>query len=426
MLETQVRSTRRAVGSRPALWWLAPLAAAGAWLLLAGSILSHRVFVSNDALSNYAHIWYIAESIWGRGTLPLHMPVLNHGEGYTFPYGSLPWIGAALLWRIFGEWAVSLLLVLGVVAATLAALRWQPVLRSPLLLALFLLNPFFIEAALLAQFPFLWATVCFFLGAAALRRGEDVQAALWLALAQITHPAVLMPPVLALALAYGWRRGRRRGVTLAYSASVLAALPAAYLTLATPALSENGALAVVVNYAGTLSLRALVLVAPPLLASLRPALLRHAGVAALVAVALPFAVAPLRRDLWALRQLTMEPSITAVAALEDATFTPGAVYRVLDAADGKVSMYRALRAGAVLDSDFFPESINRRNWSDPDVYSAFLQARRVQYVLITPAFDRAFRTNEHNLLRALAAEGRAALVFGDGYVEVFQMRAAME
>src|SRR5262249_8090335 len=153
--------------------------------------------------------------------LPLHMPVLNHGEGFAFPYGAPPWIVAALLWQVLGEWSVTLLLVLGAVAATLAALRWYPELRQPLLLALFLLNPFFVETVLLAQLPFLWAAVCFFLGAAALRRREDVQATLWLALAQLTHPAVMLPPVFVLALAYARPRERRRRVALVYTISLV-------------------------------------------------------------------------------------------------------------------------------------------------------------------------------------------------------------
>src|SRR5262249_49447857 len=132
-------------------------------------------------------------------------------------------------------------------------------------------------------------------------------------------------------------------------------------------------------------------------------------------------VLPLRHDAWALKQLVRRPSETAVAAVHDPSFEPGAVYRVLDAADGKMSMYRVLRAGAVLDSDFFPESLNRRSWPAIEPYEAFLRDRDVRYVLITRAFDRDFHTNEHDLLRTLAAQGRAQLVYSDGRVDVYRV-----
>ena len=107
--------------------------------------------------------------------------------------------------------------------------------------------------------------------------------------------------------------------------------------------------------------------------------------------------------------------------MRDPSFSRGSVYRVLDAADGKMSMYRVLRAGAVLDSDFFPESLNRRGWPSLEPYEAFLRDREVRYVLVTRAFDRDFHTNEHDLLRALASQGRARLVYSDSRVEVYRV-----
>jgi hypothetical protein len=389
------------------------------WAITATCILAHRVFASNDSVNNYAHVWYAATSIWERHVLSWHMPVLNAGDGLTFPYGAPPWLLAALLWRLLDEWSVTCLLVLGGVAATAAACRWRPVLRDPLLLGLFLLNPFFIEAVVLAQLPFLWATTCFFLGAWTLERRRLGFATLFLALAQITHPAIMALPVAALVVWHARTLGRRAAAV--YVVALTASLPAFAGTLATPALTESGRLAILANYVGTLAPRALVLAAPLLLGRWRHAIWDQLRLAAGAAVLAPLALLPARHDSWAMKQLLRAPSRTTVAALDDTSFHPGAVYRVLDAADGKISMYRAIRAGAVLDSDFFPESMVRRDWTSPADYVAFLDARRVDYILITRAFDRDFHTNEHAVLDALADSGTAVRVYADPQVEVYQL-----
>ena len=72
---------------RPAL-----IAVGVAWIVVLGFILSHSLFVSHDSLSNYGHVWYVAEQLRSGGGLPFHMPVLGHGEALTFPYGFLPWL----------------------------------------------------------------------------------------------------------------------------------------------------------------------------------------------------------------------------------------------------------------------------------------------------------------------------------------------
>ena len=140
MIGTRARS-QAPPAPRPPLrrlppWWPAAAVAALLWAALALCILAQRLFVSNDSLSTYAHVWWIADSIWDHGRLPFAMPVLNHGNGHAFPYGAPAWTVAALLWRVLGEWSVTLLLVLGAVAAVAAAVRWQPALREPFLLAL--------------------------------------------------------------------------------------------------------------------------------------------------------------------------------------------------------------------------------------------------------------------------------------------------
>jgi hypothetical protein len=72
-------------------------------------------------------------------------------------------------------------------------------------------------------------------------------------------------------------------------------------------------------------------------------------------------------------------------------------------------MYQLLRAGANLDSEFFPESINRRSWPDAAAYAAFLKRRKVDYVIVYEAYDRRYETNEHQLLDALSRTGAGGL-----------------
>jgi hypothetical protein len=41
-----------------------PLIAVGvAWVVVLGFILSHSLFVSHDTLSNYGHVWWVAEQL---------------------------------------------------------------------------------------------------------------------------------------------------------------------------------------------------------------------------------------------------------------------------------------------------------------------------------------------------------------------------
>ena len=51
------------------------------------------------------------------------MPVLGHGDAYAYPYGFTNWTVAALLWPLFGNWAVTLARVLGAVGCIVGDLR---------------------------------------------------------------------------------------------------------------------------------------------------------------------------------------------------------------------------------------------------------------------------------------------------------------
>jgi hypothetical protein len=82
-------------------------------------------------------------------------------------------------------------------------------------------------------------------------------------------------------------------------------------------------------------------------------------------------------------------------------------------------MYDLIRSGALLDSEFFPESINRRSFADSAEYVRFLNKRQVDYVSSYALYDTAHGTNEHVLLDELTqktADGvcadKVAIVFG--------------
>src|SRR5206468_7035685 len=86
-------------GPVPAARWgrRALLAVCAAWLVVLSLILSHSLFVSHDSLSNYGHVWWVAQKLRAGEGLPFRMPVLGHGEALTFPYGFLPWLVGGIL-----------------------------------------------------------------------------------------------------------------------------------------------------------------------------------------------------------------------------------------------------------------------------------------------------------------------------------------
>src|SRR3954452_24608079 len=215
---------------RPSRYGRVALVTVGvAWLVVLGFILSHSLFVSHDSLSNYGHVWWVAEQLRSGGGLPFHMPVLGHGEALTFPYGFLPWLVGGVLALALGDWAVTLLIVLGFVPLV-ATMFWAlPEIRHGWWAVAALVNPTLVMAPIIGQLPFLWAVAFFFAAVGCWRRGRRLGALVLLVVAQATHPAILMPiAFLVVAAWFPWER-RRRALVLAYGIAVLASLPFAYL-----------------------------------------------------------------------------------------------------------------------------------------------------------------------------------------------------
>lgn len=376
----------------------------GAWIVVLGMILLHRIFVTNDSVSNYIHVWYVADRVWGGHGIPLHMPVLGHGDAFAFPYGFLPWFSAALLRPVFGDWTVTLWLVVGFVG--LVAAQWWafPELRGGWWTAMLLANPMLVEGPILGQLPFLWAVALLFAAIACWRRSNWLGAALLLGAAQATHPAVLLPIAGPIVLARLYWEPHRLRLLACYVLSLAIAVPAAFLVIASPSVGDSSTGTLVANFFDTVSLRAIVVAAPFIgLVLVRTPFARIPAVLLIVIVAMNGILVPIRHNGYAWGALTRSPDTSLLEFVHSQAFVadPDRTYRILRVADGKIGMYQLVKAGARLDSEPFPESIERRSFASRDEYVAFLGKRNVGYVIIYRAYDDRYGTNEHALLDEL-------------------------
>lgn len=381
---------------------LAVLLAAGAgWLVVLALLLRHVIFVSNDSLNNYAHVWYVSRRLWHHGRIPMHMPLLEHGEAYAFPYSFVPWLSAALLRPLLGDWVVTLWLALGAVG-TLAASFWAlPELRRVWPAAAVLLNSALLASLLLGQLPFLWASALLLAAVGAWRRDHFWWAIILGGLAQATHAPIVLP--LAGLLVLAWLRWEPRPdrLLVAYGTSLLLAAPAVWFALASPVTLESSFGTIAANFFGTLAERAPVVALPLLLAALQHRRPRLAPAACAAVLALGIATLPLLHTAQAARALDRRPNTSLLAFIASPAFQPGQTYRFLRVGDDKVGMYELIQHGARLDSSFFPESVHHGSFVNADEYAAFLRQRGVDEVLIYQSDTAAYHSNEQQLLGRL-------------------------
>jgi hypothetical protein len=375
------------------------------WVVVLAGLARHELVVSLDTMSNYAHVWWIADRLWNGSGIPWTMDVLGAGEALTYPYAAVPWTTAALAWPLLDEHAVSVWLALGGVMAVAATFYAAPELRRGWWAAAALVNPALVMAPIAGQLPFLWAVSALLVGIGRWRRGHTVSAVVLVALAQVNHAAVLGPVTAVIAAAWWYWEPHRRRLVVAWIVATVPALPAAYLVIASPVFVESSFRDKIVNFFGTVGMRGLVVAVPLCLLALQGRIVRVGARAALSFawfVVLNIAcLGPLNTDsAWA--ALRLEPETTTAQWVDTSGFTPGVTYRYLRADDQKVGMYRTLRAGGRLDSEFFPESIVRRSWPDPERYSEFLTGRGVDRVVVFDSYQRRFGTNEQALLEAMA------------------------
>ena len=417
---------RRAPSLPRALVYGLPAALLLAWLVVLGLMLAKPVFLGTDSMNNYAHVWYLQDRLFNHAEFPRHISLLDNGQAEMFPYGFAPWMAGALLYPVLGDWAVTLLMVAGVLAIVLGACLVRPAMRDPWMLAVFTLNPFFIDAVLVFQFSFVWATAFFllFVYAAERRRWKMAGILAWLTIT--THP-IMGGAAIAAFGAYALLRWRRDlpPLMVALGAAAALSLPWVWLTLQTPSLGDNPAKTVVLSVLDILPRRGLVMAAPFILAAPVPWLRRTAIAAALIA--LPIAV-PLANGAFGYAQGSYEGLVQGPRHLYDdffasPTFRRDATYRVLEPNHLEDGMYDFTRQGVVLSSEFFTESTFRRSFTEAQ-YQCFLGVKTTDYVTVEAGYVNQYGVNELELLRNLATRGFVSSVYRDpgGRFQVFDVR----
>jgi hypothetical protein len=401
---------------------LAVVGVAWAGVLLA--IAPQRIYLTTDMVSNHVHVWFIASQLWhGRG-IPLHMPVLASGDAFTFPYASLPWLVGALLWPLGGDHVVTVLLVVGALAV-IATTYWAiPGVRRGWWAVAVLLNPALLTSVVLGQLPFLWAAALFLGAVGAWRRGHRIVATVLLALSLIVHPPVLLPiaiVIVGIAAVFLHDRGR---LALAWLVAVLLSVPAIVLTLVSPVVDQTSRRFELLTLALTVLSRIWVVAVPLVYEQLA----RIPGRWGRLALPLGFSALSLGLLLPMWRPFSLDTGWAALAGhappheLGSFVTTPplqrGRTYRVLTGADSKYGIYQVVRHGGVLDSELFPESLHRASFGSRRSYAAFLAARRVQSIVVSPSYRRAYHSNEPGLVAAMAASGQCTA--GVRIVEVEQ------
>jgi hypothetical protein len=380
-----------------------------AWAGVIVLYLSHSIVLSSDSINNHVHVWWIAHELWHHGHLPWRFPQLGHGDAYAYPYGFVNWTTAAVVWPLFGDWAVTLWTVVGTVGCALATFVAFPELRRGWWAAAVLLNSALIEALLFAQQSFVWAAMLLLLGIAGWRSGRRGLAAVLVGLAQLTHPVVVGPIALVVVLLYLPFTRDRLAVIRWYALACLIALPGVVIVFASPTYADAGSQ--VVNFFGTVGPRVLIVVLPMFYVLLRRTHRPWLGPAACL-LSLGFSVgfqAPLNVGMqW--KALTHHGASTEAldSYLASPQFVPGATYRVLMAGDGKLGLYKVVRAGGRIDSELFPESMAVRDFSSMDEYVKLLCDRRIDRILYSPSYD-AHDTNEGAVLHALVARPASPL-----------------
>ncbi|HEY8766128.1 MAG TPA: glycosyltransferase family 2 protein [Dehalococcoidia bacterium] len=399
--------------------YVVPVLALLALLFGAGDILAHRLFLASDSMHNYAHIWYLSDQIFHHATIPIHVSLLDSGKAATFPYAIGPYLAGALIYPIFGNWAVSLLMAIAVVGTVWAAGVVRPAMRDPWLIALFVLNPFFIDAAFSFQFASLWSALFFFLFVRAFERQQAVPAALLLWLCVSSQPVMgsLAAGVYGLAILALHRE--RFGRLLMIGAPVgLALIPIYWMTLMTPSLSDNTA-AFVRSTAGSIAARGTFFAAPFALSAAAPLLRRYyrpalsfGVVSAVVGVLFMGGIIRFYRSPSGYYGVLHDSSDVYAQYFASPAFQAGATYRVLEPSEREDGMYRFIQHRAVLSNEFFTESTMFRNWST-DQYGCYAAYKGIDYVVVERAWEERSHLNEGHLLQSLVSSGSASVSYTD-------------
>ena len=272
-----------------------------------------------------------------------------------------------------------------------------------------LVNPSLVVSVMLGQLPFLWAAAAFMVAIGMWRRDRVVAATVLAALAMITHPAVMLPvSIIAIlfALPFEKRRGR---LLLCWLVAAVVAVPATWMTVTSPVVDQTSRSTQLYSLVTTVFIRVLVLAIPVFLDALaaRWAKVRALPVSlvGLSIVLLGLAWLPFQLDVGWSGVVRTRPPDELKTFLDAQALEPGRIYRVLPGADQKYGLYQVVRHGAVLDSEFFPESLRRKGFQTDEEYASFLTKRHIQAVVVTPGYQSHFKSNEPERLESLAASG---------------------
>ena len=422
----RVMSARRLPAGVPTwfAYYMLPLFFLAA-LLGAARILTRSIYLGDDTINNYAHVWYISDRLFSVGHIPIRFAELDGGRAFTFPYGMAPWFANALAYPLLGDWSVTLFLILGATAAIGGALLVRPQMRDPWLLLLFVANPFFLDAVANGQYSFLWATAGFFglVWSTERKRWLVAAACMWFAVS--THP---IEGGLAVAAYVGWVTAFRREHRLPVLAVAVAVLPllapSLYFALKTPALGENSLSAIVLSILQDLPRRGTVMGAPFALAAAAPFLRAHfrpvgAAFAAVTVVGALMGAGALS-GVPGLRSLERQGGYYGLANaagndyrgyIGSSDFRAGDTYRVLSPNDREQGAYFLIRNRGVLANELFSESQHRRSWNEA-TFQCYLAAKHVDRVIVERGYHRQFPTNEPRMLETLVARGAASVTYG--------------
>ncbi|HET9730332.1 MAG TPA: hypothetical protein VFR41_12955 [Acidimicrobiia bacterium] len=377
----------------------------GFWIVLVALYASHAIELASDSINNHVHVWWIADRLWHHGRIPWHMPILGHGDAFTYPYGVLNWTTAALFWPLFGNWTVTLWSIIGSVGCLIATFVAFPELRDDWWAVAVLANSALIESLLFAQQSFAWGAALLLFAMAAWRRGHRALAAVLAGLGMLNHAAVVAPISLVLVLLYLPFTQSKGALVRWYALACAMAIPAALVVFASPGYADSSSSSRMLNFWITAGQRVLIVVLPVFYALLKSTKIRALAFLA-VFVSFGFNIgfeAPLNViGQWKALFTRSANTHTLDSYLHGPAFVRGATYRVLRGGDAKLGLYHVVQAGGRLDSELFPESMAIRSFRDVDEYEGLLCDRHVDQVLDFDTYDRSRHTNEHALLEQLA------------------------
>jgi hypothetical protein len=400
------------------------------------SVLQRSLFVTNDSMQHYSHVWWISDQLFNHATLPLHFELVDSGDAMTFPYGFVPYLAAAVLRLPLGDWAVTLLMVAGWLGVVWAAGLARHQLRDPWLALLFVLNPFFIDALYSFQFAAIWSAFFFLLFIWAFERSSTPAARfvgvalLWLAVS--SHPALGLLGVAGYAAYLAWQdTSRLRSYALVCLIAAPFIAPFVYMTLNTPATSETGTLTLLSSQAEALLRRGSVLFFP-LLAPFAAGFVRRSYVLLLPsAAAMSLAVLAVTSGAvrWDDYNRGGYPGVFHAASdkydafFASTDFEPGLRYRVMAPTDREAGAYAFVRHGAVLSNGFFSESWLRRDWTEAQ-FACYAAYKGIDFDVIEGTYTRSYQKNEAGLLEQLVREKRVSVAYSDpeGRFTVYDVR----